>query len=1367
MTKLASSILLLFLLSVLTVDASAQCNPTLKTTGKICAEQLLKFESNAPGFTFYSWDFGDGTESFDRDPFKAFSKPGTYIIQLSAKGPSGTCDKSISLTVFPIPEINLALKGENKQCFRGNEFCFIDSTIPVSKVYKQVYRFSDGHEVVVQNPSFPRTECHAFKDAKGGSYKLTVESYDSSGCVARKVYHDDLIVHPTIGLKIKSNSPVGCDSTMARITNESLIELKDIATFCWDFGNGDTVCGDSITNNEFWFGKRKDGRIEKWYRTYGTFNLTLSVKTKYGCEDKYSYKAAATNIGFEPTISGHLDSVQVGEEINFKMALGPVPGAYFRWEFGEPSSGIMNYNDKTQTPSYRYSSLGPKMISFTIVSGPCYKRAFDTLQVLGPLARIEAANVRVSSKERYQCVMTDTIHFTNNSLFYQNDSDPEDEDSVVYVNGKKRFVFDYDFTTWHGDQTAVTNTRHFANRTMGSLVKRLWDFGDVYAEQCTTSTEQNLNIGKNCNFSTDEFPVHKYQDWDSVYLKQYYNNNDTFEYTSYYIGTSKTIAVDTSDKLLHYDIFNKTIAHNYTARLWLKDTVSGNESTDEIVIYATKPDASKMTVDVNTSCLNEVGNDTTYITYNLNTGSQSYVAINFDSAENPDGFVQLTSAKLTDQFVKGYSQDDLKKLQQSKNVMGVIVGNGPVGSSGEPPACLDTVWYTNPIQSNLLQPQFKILGSKSGSSFCKGDTVYFQLENPNQSEIAQLSWNWGDANNEESYSEQNYLLQKYDGPKANRNDKDVKYNGEDWLYNYVVRQKTNVDEGTIVLDTIVTAIVKEYRLDYTGPKIHAASTPGHFVEEIPNHEVYQYIGKSIDTTGLSQYFVPREYRDNRNGLLTYHNGKRYRYLDDSKKDSIEVAQILHYRDTSLRGFDTYIKGTDTIKGVWKHVYRHREIIFNNGDFDTTIKNSVGGMNPRLTLNNLNGCSSQRTNPITVGFLLKFMPLTDLVCENDVVQLYDSIRYFQLGANSFPNDYPIDPRKLWEDPFRYARSFEVKSIDWDSTDGIGNAKSRALNFFHIYKTAGVYTLTMFARDSLGCLDTAQSNVEVVGVNVDFSIDILDTCDRVYQFTDTSTFSSGSEFNDSVIEREWIVENDTLLNKTANPVHIFKKPEDYRITLKSTSALGCNVKKTKNIEVKGAKPFFNFDGSAPSLIPDTVTIYQKDTILVFNYSFVPMNSPTFILFWGDGSFTDLGHTANKHSYNQPGTYYPYMLMNDRLEGTSTRCDAYYPYTPITGQVPQTTRVVIVLADSLNAVTEHLLDANVYPNPNTGAFKVLIGMDNSILDARLTNIYGQELSTKIEYLNVNTIQLQTSGAITGNYILTIHTQKGTIRKKVTIVD
>lgn len=95
----------LFFFSILALLIGAGCQKigynfgdlpeTVKGFFSVSAESFeigeeITFTNLSENATSFSWDFGDGTKSTEKDPKKTYAEPGTYTVTLKAVGPGGT-----------------------------------------------------------------------------------------------------------------------------------------------------------------------------------------------------------------------------------------------------------------------------------------------------------------------------------------------------------------------------------------------------------------------------------------------------------------------------------------------------------------------------------------------------------------------------------------------------------------------------------------------------------------------------------------------------------------------------------------------------------------------------------------------------------------------------------------------------------------------------------------------------------------------------------------------------------------------------------------------------------------------------------------------------------------------------------------------------------------------------------------------------------------------------------------------------------------------------------------------------------------------------------------------------------------------------
>ena len=1332
-------ILLLHLFFVITFSALGQCSPVIintagayVTSGTFCENQTIAFKANTPGYsTTTTWDFGTATFT-QENPTYAYPSTGNYTVSFTGTGPAGTCTATLSVTILPSPNIAITTISLDSQCFEGNSLCLTDlSTAPLGKIVETIYIFSEGHRIDTLLPIFPVRFCKIFRDPTGGFFDLRVEAEDSNGCVATEVFPNIIYIQPKIEANFINATAApnpGCGTTLGTFENTSAIALSKVDSFEWNYGDGTKETGTSDSSS-LW------SSTSHLYDMNGSFDVSLIITSNTGCQDTFTITNAITNVVIDPKIHTDKNVYPTNElPICFSLnGLGVHQPSAFLWNFGNPPSGNTNFNNINLAPCATFG-LGPKMISLRLQVGPCDVTVYDTLQVVGPYAQIEAVLNRISETEKFQCGTSDSVHFTNASQFYQNDGNTTDEDSVLIVGGESIFAFNYippasGSGLGIGDQTPLTSNSHLANRTMGAQVKRIWDFGDTYAPQCTTSIAKGLNVGVNCNYSEDEFPVHKYQSWDSIYHNNFFSLNDSFACTKFN-ETTKTCYIefiDSNNVSKHREIFDETVQSKYAATLTLHDTISGVITTDNVLIDFTRPDASKMTLLSGSPCPYQ-GSEQYIQHFDLNTDGQTYFAINYDTLlfpptqsnswnaynggqvfgtkpQNPLPFVLPYSISGTkpDQFYKAYSPGQLgnpnNRTPLGSISMGIIVGNGPATGS-QPATCLDTAFYHDIIRIKPIDASFEIVSPAADKKYiCAGDDAYFKLTTDKQDGIHSLRFNPGYSHAAgkrpelDLYFELFEYMQPYTGPSPTRNDKDITYSGEDWYYNYVIRTNllsTRNGYSSTTTDTIVTAIVKDWKTeaDFENQYVLDAIYASTDCIDVPKEERYKLWGTCIDTTGLSaQITLPRTGYTRLNGDDTkMHGDRRYRYTNAAQTDSIEVAHILHFRDSSLQGYDTLIVGTDTTPGLWKKSYTFQDSI--NGQLKT-VRGS-GPMSPSFSLNSVDGCQSYHSEILNVGFLANFELSEDKICKGLNIGIYDSIRYFQYGEED-PFTYPLNQGDVyWNSPARYAANppLETFMVDWDKNDGKFDS-IRGLPLIHFYDDPGDYIMTIVAEDSTGCTDTSELDISISHLEPYFSYETdFKNCAAIVDFTDSSVVLGST--NDRIISWYWDFGDGTRPSILQHPSHDYRSVGIHDVTLTVFTALGCEQEYTSIIYIPGPQPYFEHE-NWPWTPSDTFIICQGDSITLKNTSKGDINSPIFQMIWGDGSIISapaIGETFS-HIYHTPGTYELFLTVEDEIPGTGVRCSRSFPDTNPDLIVKR--RIVVIVHES----PEVSISTNGYPS------------------------------------------------------------------------
>jgi len=63
-------------------------------------DEAIQFHNESENAETYSWDFGDGTQSTEKNPTKTYTSPGVYSVKLKVVGPGGTGNYSTDLVII-------------------------------------------------------------------------------------------------------------------------------------------------------------------------------------------------------------------------------------------------------------------------------------------------------------------------------------------------------------------------------------------------------------------------------------------------------------------------------------------------------------------------------------------------------------------------------------------------------------------------------------------------------------------------------------------------------------------------------------------------------------------------------------------------------------------------------------------------------------------------------------------------------------------------------------------------------------------------------------------------------------------------------------------------------------------------------------------------------------------------------------------------------------------------------------------------------------------------------------------------------------------------------------------------------------------
>ncbi|MCX6181387.1 MAG: PKD domain-containing protein [Bacteroidetes bacterium] len=230
-----------------------------------CSPFLVSFyDSSKTNIQSWTWDFGEGAFSNEKNAVNNYTHPGKFDVKLTATNANG-CSNSITKTKF------ITIKGPY-----GSYVLHPDSgCVPIKVLLDQdftgtnfyVWNFGDGN---IQSFNYAIKRDSVYHDyTTKGLYNPEVQLLDSNNCTAtlkgQKVYAEKVISDFSMS-----------DTIMCSLGNMQLSNLTSAQfplTHNWNFGDNNS----SVSANPL-----------HAYLAQGNYTITLSSKSSIGCSDTIS-----------------------------------------------------------------------------------------------------------------------------------------------------------------------------------------------------------------------------------------------------------------------------------------------------------------------------------------------------------------------------------------------------------------------------------------------------------------------------------------------------------------------------------------------------------------------------------------------------------------------------------------------------------------------------------------------------------------------------------------------------------------------------------------------------------------------------------------------------------------------------------------------------------------------------------------------------------------------------------------------------------------------------------------------------------------------------------------------------------------------
>jgi gliding motility-associated-like protein len=220
-----------------------------------CTTKDIQFANSSTGTGLtYQWTFGDGQTSADKDPKITYAAEGEYDIKLVVQDGFGCQAVADSVKYVQVynPIAKISTTGVFSSCPPLHSNFLNDS----KNYINQIWDFGDGTKSVEKDPNHFYTY--------PGEYEAVLTITSNGGCTSTDKQKIQIL-----GPKGTFTYTDGEGCTPVKVSFQG--NTKDIATFIWDFSDGNTVA-------------TPDNKIDYTYVRPGEYTPKMILKDAAGCQ---------------------------------------------------------------------------------------------------------------------------------------------------------------------------------------------------------------------------------------------------------------------------------------------------------------------------------------------------------------------------------------------------------------------------------------------------------------------------------------------------------------------------------------------------------------------------------------------------------------------------------------------------------------------------------------------------------------------------------------------------------------------------------------------------------------------------------------------------------------------------------------------------------------------------------------------------------------------------------------------------------------------------------------------------------------------------------------------------------------------------
>jgi PKD repeat protein len=300
------------------------------TSASSCAQGATAFtniSTLSSGSMTFTWDFGDGGTSTDKNPAHVYPSAGSYNVTLTAVSDSGcksSITQSVNVTANPAPVVKFSAQdGCSATISFTNE-----SSVATGSITSYEWDFGDSKTSTDKDPA------HAF--SAPGSYIVTLKATTNNGC--SNTFSKTVTVFPA---PVASFAATGkCAGSDIGLQNNSTVSDGNITGYVWSFGDGDSST-DKIPLHT--------------YAAAGIYTITLIVTSDKGCTHQ-----VLKVININPLPSSGFSYTAESRKLTFTADDGAQ--ASYSWNFGDGGNAAVT------NPVHTYAADGTYQITLEVTS---------------------------------------------------------------------------------------------------------------------------------------------------------------------------------------------------------------------------------------------------------------------------------------------------------------------------------------------------------------------------------------------------------------------------------------------------------------------------------------------------------------------------------------------------------------------------------------------------------------------------------------------------------------------------------------------------------------------------------------------------------------------------------------------------------------------------------------------------------------------------------------------------------------------------------------------------------------------------------------------------------------------------------------